>query len=498
MTGGIAGFGGAGYSKPQARALSSIASTPDPDTSSQDKLVRLLQQHSSQIRFLAANQKQLQQGVNDATANPVQQVQQFIADIIVLLGGGQLAEGLLDFGDLQYFLPALGALFGFDADSPFPISLFDAAEKFFLGYVVPNAQFADVVNKIIEEWAKVFGIDPEFIRDVKSLITAFGDLFDGLQNLLPSLNELFSALGITGADLGPLGQVLGPIIKLFSGIDLTDFGNAVEFITDAVDPFIRQLTAIINWVNAILRVFGIDDVVNSPLGDTQSPFELINNLFGFIEGLFNRSNARLAKLEAKLNTALKFSDNCSTLDNISNVAGTVALTGWGAITAAATAVWVYDLSPDTDKQGAGIHVKNKRPGVTGVDICSNDGRTSFCRLRLTSTKDGVDNVAVVTGTGPTSGIITRMDLDVEIPTDTFWEICYEPYDEESPTSNTFHVYMNGKEVVPLRWRDDGNVVLHGAGYRRQGGLLNGANNSKDRGFDVTDITGYDWTAAPPQ
>lgn len=276
-----AGFGGSGYSSPQQRALSSIANTADPDTTSQDKLVELLQQHTYQIRFLAANQKQLQKGVNDATANPIQQIQKFIADVIVLLGGGQLAEGLLDFGDLQYILPVLGALFGFDADAPFPLSLFDAAEKFFLGYVVPNAQFADVINKIIEEWAKVFGIDPKFVHDVKALITAFGDLFDGLENLLPSLNELFSALGITGTDLGPLGQALAPIVKLFSGIDIAKFGNAIEFITDAIDPFIVQLTAIINFIDSILAVLGYDGgtVVNSPLGDTTLPF---NNLLSFL------------------------------------------------------------------------------------------------------------------------------------------------------------------------------------------------------------------------
>lgn len=277
-----AGFGGAGYQAPQQKALSSIAKSPTPDLTSQEKIAQLLQQHSSQIRYLAANQKQLQQGVNDATANPLQQVQQALADVIVLLGGGQLAAGALDFGDLQYILPALGALFGFDSDAPFPISLFEAAEKFFLGYVVPSAQFADVINMIIEQWASVFGIDPEFIKDVKALIDAFGNLFDGLQNLLPSLNELFGALGVSGTDLGPLGQVLGPIIKLFSGIDLENFGDAIEFITSAISPFIEQLTAVINFINSILAVIGYDggDVVNSPLGETTLPFANLMGLFG--------------------------------------------------------------------------------------------------------------------------------------------------------------------------------------------------------------------------
>ncbi|WP_454232141.1 hypothetical protein [Mycolicibacterium fortuitum] len=278
-----AGFGGSGYVNPQTRALNSIANGGDEDTSSQEAMVELLQKHSAQLRYLASNQKQMQQGINEATANPIQQLQQFVADIIVLLGGGELAKGALDFGDLQYILPALGALFGF-GDGPFPISLFEAASRFFLGYVVPQEQFVDVINSIITAWAGVFGIDPEFIADVRDLIAAVGNLFDGIGNLFPSLNELFSALGITAADLGPLGQLLAPIIQLFAGIDLTKFGDFIEFITDAISPFIEQLTALINFINGMLAVLGYDggDVVNSPIELLLRPFQ---NLIAFLADL---------------------------------------------------------------------------------------------------------------------------------------------------------------------------------------------------------------------
>ena len=278
-----AGFGGSGYTNPQTRALNSIANGGPADTSSQEAMVELLQKHSAQLKYLASNQKQMQQGINDATANPIQQLQQFVADIIVLLGGGELAKGALDFGDLQYILPALGALFGF-GDGPFPISLFEAASKFFLGYVVPQEQFVDVINSIITAWAGVFGIDPEFIADVRDLIAAVGNLFGGIGNLFPSLNELFGALGITGADLGPLGQLIAPIIQLFAGIDLTKFGDFIEFITDAISPFIEQLTALINFINGMLAVLGYDggDVVNSPIELLLRPFQ---NLIKFLADL---------------------------------------------------------------------------------------------------------------------------------------------------------------------------------------------------------------------
>lgn len=271
-------FGGRQYTGSESRALTSIVDSPGigQDTD----FTRLLQQHDAQIKYLAGNQKKLQQGVNEATQNPIQQLQQFVADIIVLMGGGQLAEGLLDFGDLQYILPTLGALFGL-GDGPFPLDLFEAAQRFFLGYVVPTRQFTDVVNNMIGAWMGVFGIDAKFVKDTKALITAIGDLFDGIGGLLPSINELFSVLGITAAGLGPLGLVLKPIIDSFSGIDLARFGNAIEFITDAIDPWIVQLTAIINFLNEVIRVLGAGgNVLNSPLPELTIPFRNLMQFLG--------------------------------------------------------------------------------------------------------------------------------------------------------------------------------------------------------------------------
>lgn len=274
------GFGGQGHVTQESRALSSIGETPGLDQGSGEAdFVRMLQTHDYQIKFMAGQIQKAQKGINEANQNPIQQIQQFVADIIVLLGGGELAKGALDFGDLQYILPALGALFGF-GEGPFPLSLFAAAQKFFFGYVVPQQQFIDVINQITEGWLSVFGIDPEFIADLKALNQAVGDLFGGIGNLLPSLGELFGALGIDAGGLGPLGQVLGPIIKLFSSFDLTKFGDIIEFITDAISPFIEQLTAMINWVNGVLAVLGFGgNVVNSPLAALLRPFQ---NLISFL------------------------------------------------------------------------------------------------------------------------------------------------------------------------------------------------------------------------
>lgn len=276
-----------GYSSQEDRALESITKSQGLDLSAgQDDFIKLLQKHNQQIKYLAANQKQMQKGINDATQNPIQQINQFISDLVVMLGGGELADGLFTYGDLKYILPALGALLGIGS-GPFPLNLFEAAAKFFFGYIVPTRQWTDEINTIIDNWAKVFGIDPKFVSDVNKLITSIGDLFGNVENLFSGLGEFFKALDIGAGDLGPLGQALSPIIKLFEGINLQDVGNILEFVTNAIDPFVVQLTAVINFINAVLAVLGFEasggsGVVNSPLPQLTLPFENLMKFLGNI------------------------------------------------------------------------------------------------------------------------------------------------------------------------------------------------------------------------
>lgn len=275
-------FGGQAYQSQTTRALSSISESPAPDLSDgEQQFVSMLSRHDYQIKFLADNQQQLQVGVNQATSNPIQQIQQFIADIQVLLSGG-LPKGALDFGDLQYELPAIGALLGFGTGGP--VNLFQAAEKFFFGYVVPTQQYTDLQIAGFNSWASQLGIDPQFIKDMDAMTQAFGDLFNGLQNLGPSLESLFGELGISGTDLGPLGQALSAILKWFQPIDFSKFGTMIEWLTDAIDPWITSTTKTVNWINALIAAIGAGgDVVNSPLPDVTRPFSNLIKLFATLD-----------------------------------------------------------------------------------------------------------------------------------------------------------------------------------------------------------------------
>src|SRR6516162_7883684 len=129
------------FSSPQSKALAAIDSTKYPDTNKdlQANLIRLNQF----VDYIAQYLQIMQKGIDKNNQDPIAQIQGVASDLVVLLGGGELLYGI-DLGDLQYFLPAIGALFGFDTSTPFPINLFNAVEHFFLGYVVPLDSFSVV------------------------------------------------------------------------------------------------------------------------------------------------------------------------------------------------------------------------------------------------------------------------------------------------------------------------------------------------------------------
>jgi hypothetical protein len=267
--------------------------------------------------------------------------------------------------------------------------------------------------------------------------------------------------------------------------------------------------------NQILAPFGTDgefgdiaEALQEVVQTLMQPWHILTNLNEFLENVFDETLGRIAGLEAKVN-ALNLSldpdatetggyDNCKTDAKFTDIVGSLTPTGWGALTASATAVALYDNSPTADRHGAGITVKAKDIGQTRLHICADTAMTNWVGLELNPTYNGQDTVGVITGTGPTTGITTRTSLPMRVPTNTFWEIRYEPFDEDSPTSNTFHVFMNGAEIIPLRWRDDGNIVIHGTDHLRVGITLNGLNSPTRRGFAVTDFTYYDWLSASPQ
>src|SRR6516165_4374684 len=238
-----------GYQSPETRALSAIDSTKYPDTNKdfEANIVRLNQF----VDYIASYIGQMQKGIDQSNQDAIGQLQGTISDIIVLLGGGELLYGI-DLGDLQYFLPAIGALLGFDTTTPFPINLFNAAEHFFLGYVVPLDSFATVIEGIIDGWAVALGIDQSWIDAINELLDALGGIETSLQDFFQSIQNL---LNIFGTDFPFISHIWKLITTILGGFSLDELGAILDPAFKAAAPWIDELADAVNYLNQIIESF---------------------------------------------------------------------------------------------------------------------------------------------------------------------------------------------------------------------------------------------------
>jgi len=245
-----------GFQSQTTKALAAIDSTKYPDTNKdfQANLIRLNQF----VDYIASYLQTMQKGIDKNNQDPIAQIQGVASDLVVLLGGGELLYGI-DLGDLQYFLPAIGALLGFDTTTPFPINLFNAAEHFLLGYVVPLDSFATVIEGIIDGWAVALGIDQSWIDAINELLDAFGGLYTSASDLLTSVESLFN---IIGTDFPFIGNMWHLITTLLGGFSLDELGSILDPAFKAAAPWIETLAEAVEWLNQIIESFagGVTDV----------------------------------------------------------------------------------------------------------------------------------------------------------------------------------------------------------------------------------------------
>jgi hypothetical protein len=244
-----------GFQSQSTKALASIDSTKYPDTNKdlQQNIIRLNQF----VDYIASYLQTMQKGIDQNNQDPIAQIQGVASDLVVLLGGGELLYGI-DLGDLQYFLPAIGALLGFDTTTPFPINLFNAAEHFLLGYVVPLDSFTTVIQGIIDGWLTALGIDPDFIQAVNDLLDAFGNLESSVEDFLTALEDLLNILG----PMDGFGTLWQAVTTLLGGFSLDQLGGIIDPAFKALAPWIEELANAVNQLDDILKSFtgGIVDV----------------------------------------------------------------------------------------------------------------------------------------------------------------------------------------------------------------------------------------------
>lgn len=242
------------YQSQKSLALAAIDSTKYPDTNKD--MAANMRRLNSFVDYLAQYIGQMQKGIDQANQDPIGKVRDLVSGFSILLGGGfidQIAN--IDLGDLQYYLPAIGALLGFDATTPFPINLFNAAEHFLLGYIVPLDSFLQAVEDIILSWLTSFGIDEDAIHSIRELLDALvgigGSIFDFFNTLA---NLVFDVFGIFG-DIGPFGDLWHAVSQLFGGFGIKALGTILDPIFHALAPWIEDLAQFVDFLDQIIKSF---------------------------------------------------------------------------------------------------------------------------------------------------------------------------------------------------------------------------------------------------
>lgn len=251
------------YRSQSTLGLQRIDSSKYPDTNKDfESNVRRL---NGFVDYISQYLQQMQKGVDQANVDPITRLRDFASDLGVLLGGGQLLYGI-DLGDLQYYLPAIATMFGFNSGQPFPLNLFYAAENFLLGYIIPLDSWAFAIQDVINEWAVALGLDPDFVEAVNALLLEIQDLGVDLGELLHNLLSLFGIIDISDG-FGPFGEIWHSITKLLGGFDIKGLVDLVDPVLNGLAPWIQELAKWLNILDEILDSLHIDPDVIADIQD---------------------------------------------------------------------------------------------------------------------------------------------------------------------------------------------------------------------------------------
>lgn len=261
----MAQYGSYSYASPEDRALGSItAESYDKDQAK--NLIKL----NNDVGYMAAYMRKMQKGIDDANQNIIQQLQSFVNDIVVILGGGD-SQGL-DLGDLKYVLQMIGAMLGFNTAGGIggllPLNAFTAIWHMLSTYIFPTDQFIDLIaslfDMLLATLLDLFGDVPivgEALQQLAVILTTLRDSFAPIQD---ALNRMFAAFG------GTVDWINGEFGALFDSV----FSALVAFFTVITGPIVSALTPILTiisgWTEPFTNtlIYIIDVVTNMIRGIT--------------------------------------------------------------------------------------------------------------------------------------------------------------------------------------------------------------------------------------
>jgi hypothetical protein len=193
--------------------------------------------------------QKLQSGVDQANQDSFEQLGGIYSNLLVMLAGGEPTG--INIGDVKYIFQALGAMYGIDPDTPFPLNITNAVMHQFMSYIVPSEQFSDLIFEAQVAWAAEVGLSPEYIQSLR-------DLHDAQGNLNQSISDFFDAIGgmftVISPIMDPLADLWNAISDALGDQNPTDtLTPIISYIVDLGIPFIQQLTEIVNASTAYIK-----------------------------------------------------------------------------------------------------------------------------------------------------------------------------------------------------------------------------------------------------
>lgn len=281
-------YGAYKYESTESRALKSFGSDKFDYKDQEKNLIQL----NNAVGYMSEYMRKMQKGIDEANENFIQQIQSFINDIIVLLGGG--GDTGFDFGDLKYVFQMFGALFGFDTGSgiPLPLNVFQAVWHMISTYVLPTGNFEEAINAIIDSAIAsildILGDVPILGQALQQLAVIISNIRDGLGPIIDIVDGIMDALGGFGG-AGPddlLGGIFGQLGDLIS----LDFSGPGQFIESLIDALLNIPSFIIGLISKGL--LGTD----SPLNGANLFGDIAANLINGVLNIFNIPNLDAGKI----------------------------------------------------------------------------------------------------------------------------------------------------------------------------------------------------------
>lgn len=256
-----ANFGGAQPKTQDQKALDALKT--DQYTFVNKDFVKNMAFLNQTVDIHTAYLGKLQSGVDSANENIIEQIQGFAADLFLIFAGMEPTG--IDLGDLKYVLQAIGAIFGINPSTPFPMNLFDAVGHMFSNFIVPLRQFTDVIFDTIFAWAHELGFSDDFLDAVKHLKDSVEALGSSIYDFFTRILSIFDIFGIFNGTSGAIGGLFSNILDFFSDIVLPSLKPILQAITNWTVPFINALSGTINTLTRLINGLPLGHITNKQI-----------------------------------------------------------------------------------------------------------------------------------------------------------------------------------------------------------------------------------------